>query len=135
MRRSILIYGGTGYTGRLIAARGRNLRSAPIVAGRSAERVQSLAARLGLPGRVAGLDQPDALDQALDGVGVLINAASPFAQSAPALIEACLRNRIHYLDITGELPVFRHAFGYDAAATVGRGRGWCPGWLDARCWS
>ena len=33
-----------------------------------------------------------------------------------ALIESCLRTRTHYLDITGELPVFRDAFGHDAAA-------------------
>ena len=65
---------------------------------------------------MVALDRPDALDQALDDVGVVINAASPFAQSAPALIESCLRTRTHYLDITGELPVFRDAFGYDAAA-------------------
>ena len=116
MRRRILIYGGTGYTGRLIAEHARDLRRSPVIAGRSPERVQALAARLGVPGRVAALDRPDALDQALGDVGVLINAASPFAQSAPALIESCLRTRTHYLDITGELPVFRDAFGYDAAA-------------------
>lgn len=116
VRRRILIYGGTGYTGRLIVEHARKLRRSPIVAGRSADRVQALAARLGVSGRVVALDRPDALDQALGDVGVLINAASPFAQSAPALIESCLRTRTHYLDITGELPVFRDAFGYDAAA-------------------
>jgi saccharopine dehydrogenase (NAD+, L-lysine-forming) len=116
VRRRILIYGGTGYTGRLIAEHARSLRRAPVIAGRSADRVQALAARLGVPGRVVALDQPDALDQVLADIGVVINAASPFAQSAPALIEACLRTRTHYLDITGELPVFRDAFGYDAAA-------------------
>ena len=116
VRRRILIYGSTGYTGRLIAEHARKLRRSPIVAGRSADRVQALAARLGVSGRVVALDEPDALDQALGDVGVVINAASPFAHSAPALIEACLRTRTHYLDITGELPVFRDAFGYDAAA-------------------
>ena len=88
VRRRILIYGGTGYTGRLIVEHARKLRRSPIVAGRSADRVQALAARLGVSGRVVALDRPDALDQALDDVAVLINAASPFAQSAPALIES-----------------------------------------------
>ena len=50
VRRRILIYGGTGYTGRLIVEHARKLRRSPIVAGRSADRVQALAARLGVSG-------------------------------------------------------------------------------------
>jgi short subunit dehydrogenase-like uncharacterized protein len=112
----ILIYGGTGYTGRLIAEHARNLRHSPVIAGRTASRVQALAATLGVPGRVIALDQPEILDNALGDVDVLINAASPFAQTVSPLIESCLRTRTHYLDITGELPVFRRAFCYDEPA-------------------
>ena len=46
--------------------------------------------------------------------------ASPFTLTAPALIESCLRTKTHYLDISGELPVFQNAFLHDEAA---RGRG------------
>ena len=116
MRRRVLIYGGTGYTGRLIAGRLRKSRSQPVIAGRTAHRVQALAAELGVTGRVMMPDDPDALDEALDDVDVLINAASPFALTASPLIESCLRTKTHYLDITGELSVFRNAFGYDEAA-------------------
>jgi short subunit dehydrogenase-like uncharacterized protein len=38
-------------------------------------------------------------------MGVVINAAGPFSQTAPALIAACLRTGIHYLDVTGEAAV------------------------------
>ena len=116
MRGRILIYGGTGYTGRLIAEHARNLRHSPVIAGRTADRVQALAAELAVPGRVVTLDEPGAIDDALRDVSVLINAASPFARTAGPLIEACLRTRTHYLDITGELPVFQHAFRYDKTA-------------------
>src|SRR5580700_366600 len=116
MRRRVLIYGATGYTGRLIAERLRNARVHSVVAGRTPHRVQAVAAEFDLAGRVMGADEPNALDKALDDIDVLINAASPFALTAPALIESCLRTRTHYLDITGELPVFQIAFGYDEAA-------------------
>lgn len=116
MRRNVLIYGATGYSGRLIAERLRHLRCRSVVAGRTPHRVQALAAEFGLAGRVMGADEPNVLDQALDDIDVLINAASPFTRTAPALIELCLRTKTHYLDITGELPVFQAAFGYDEAA-------------------
>jgi short subunit dehydrogenase-like uncharacterized protein len=116
MRRRILIYGATGYTGRLIAERARNSRCAAIVAGRTASLVQTLASTLGVSARVVALDEPDALDQALGDICVVINAASPFAQTARPIIEACLRTRTHYLDIAGELPAFQDAHSYDDAA-------------------
>lgn len=116
MRRQVLIYGGTGYTGRLIAEHARNLRCSPVIAGRTADRVQALSAELGVPGRVIALDEAQALDDALGDISVLINAASPFAQTSGPLIESCLRTRTHYLDITGELPAFRSAFCHDKAA-------------------
>jgi short subunit dehydrogenase-like uncharacterized protein len=116
VRRRILIYGGTGYTGRLIAEHAQKLRHSPIIAGRTSHRVQALASELGLSGRVIALDEPAVLDDALSDICVLINAASPFAQTARPLIESCLRTRTHYLDITGELPVFRDVYHYDDAA-------------------
>jgi saccharopine dehydrogenase (NAD+, L-lysine-forming) len=116
MRRRILIYGATGYTGRLIAERLQVSRCDYVVAGRTPHRVQALAAEFGVAGRVIATGEPKALDRALDDIDVLINAASPFALTAPALIESCLRTKTHYLDITGELPVFQNAFLYDEAA-------------------
>ena len=120
MRGRVLIYGATGYTGRLIAERLRNSRRHLVVAGRTPDRVQALAAELGVAGEVMAIDDAEALDSALEDVDVLINAASPFALTAPALIESCLRTNTHYLDIAGELPVFLNAFLHDEAA---RGRG------------
>ena len=116
MRGRVLIYGATGYTGRLIAERLRNSRRHVVVSGRTLDRVQALSAALGVAGRTIAIDDAEALDSALDDVDVLINAASPFALTASALIESCLRTNTHYLDITGELPVFQNAFLQDEAA-------------------
>jgi short subunit dehydrogenase-like uncharacterized protein len=114
VRGRVLIYGATGFTGRLIAGQLRHSRL--VVAGRTPHRVQALAEDLGVTSRVIALDEPETLDEALDDVEVVINAASPFALTAPRLIVSCLRTKTHYLDITGELGVFRSAFGYDDAA-------------------
>jgi len=116
MRRRLLIYGGTGYTGRLIVEHAQRLERSLIIAGRNGDRVRGLAAELNAEGRVFALDDPGTLDEALVDVSVVINAASPFSQTALPLIEACLRTRSHYLDITGELPVFRNVIRHDAAA-------------------
>jgi short subunit dehydrogenase-like uncharacterized protein len=66
--------------------------------------------------RVAQLQEPGALDRALRDCRVVLNAAGPFAATAPALVEACLRTRAHYLDITGEVSVIEGAARYDTVA-------------------
>ncbi|MGB4802438.1 MAG: saccharopine dehydrogenase NADP-binding domain-containing protein [Anaerolineae bacterium] len=106
MSESFLIYGATGYTGRLIAelAVAQSLR--PLLAGRSAAALATLADELGLDYRVAPLADATALDAALDGVSAVLHAAGPFAHTAQPMVDACLRNRVHYLDITGEIAVF-----------------------------
>jgi len=117
MRGMILIYGATGFTGRLLAERlKKKARHAPIVAGRTAHLVQALANRLNAAGRTFTLDEPDTLDKELADVDVVVNAAGPFTQTAGPLIEACLRTRTHYLDISGELPAFQTAHGYHEIA-------------------
>jgi short subunit dehydrogenase-like uncharacterized protein len=50
----------------------------------------------------------------LQGVDVLLNAAGPFRQTAPALVAACLDCGVHYLDISGEFALF------EALAAQGR---------------
>ena len=100
-----LIYGATGYTGRLIVARciERGLR--PILAGRS-EAVRELARQHGLEARVVGLDDPAALRAALAGITAVLHCAGPFSRTSHPMADACLATGAHYLDITGELSVF-----------------------------
>jgi short subunit dehydrogenase-like uncharacterized protein len=105
MAADFLLYGATGYTGRLLAHAARDRGMAPVLCGRSEDKLRALAGDLELEYRVAGLGDPAELARALDGVGVLLNAAGPFFQTAPALVNACLRKGVHYLDVTGEVPV------------------------------
>ena len=100
-----LIYGATGYTGRLIVRRAvaRGLR--PILAGRSSPALAELAGPLGLEFRVAPLDDA-ALARAVDGCGLVLHCAGPFEETSAPMVAACLRAKAHYLDITGEIEVF-----------------------------
>ena len=105
-----LIYGATGYTGELIARRAAAAGLRPVLAGRNGSTVARLADELGLPHRTATLDLPSSLDRALDAVSraprVVLNCAGPFAHTARAVADACLRRQAHYLDITGDIAVF-----------------------------
>jgi short subunit dehydrogenase-like uncharacterized protein len=120
MTKPLLIYGVTGYTGRLVLeeALSRGLR--PILAGRSAGPVQELAARQGLEARPASLDDAASIERALHGVGAVLHCAGPFMHTAKPMLEACLATGAHYLDITGEIGVFEAmAAAHDRAVKAG----------------
>jgi short subunit dehydrogenase-like uncharacterized protein len=93
-----------------------------VLAGRDSEKL--LAVQKTHPPfeiRVASVDDPVSLDQALLGASLVINCAGPFLDTAVPLIEAALRGRIHYLDVTAEQPVALAAFEKfsEAARTAG----------------
>ena len=113
---SWMLYGAAGYTGTLIAEHARQRGHQPVLAGRSAPAVTTLAERLGLPCRELSLDDPAALTAALADVDLVLNAAGPFLHTAGPLAEACLRAGVHYLDIGNELQVFRALYDLDESA-------------------
>jgi len=122
------VYGASGYTGELIAEHAAALGMKPILAGRAEAKLRPLAARFGMPTRVFGLDDPAALDRGLADVDVVIHAAGPFSRTSRPMVDACIRSRVHYLDITGEIAVFeacaaRHREALDAGIMLMPGTG------------
>jgi short subunit dehydrogenase-like uncharacterized protein len=103
---AILIYGATGYTGKLIAKTAADRRARPILAGRDLNKVKAVAKPLGLEARAFDLRDPARIDAVIEGVSVVLNVAGPFSATSRPLADACLRNRVHYLDITGETDLF-----------------------------
>lgn len=104
---TLLIYGATGYTGRMAAERAKALGLTFEIAGRNAEPLKALSTQLDVPYRVFTLhDQPE---RYLDSISILLNFAGPFAQTAEALMNACINAGIDYLDITAEINVYRLA--------------------------
>jgi short subunit dehydrogenase-like uncharacterized protein len=111
-----MLYGASGYTGRLIAEEAVRRGHRPLLAGRSREKLAPLAERLGLEVLVAGLDDVRALVASLEELPLVLHAAGPFVQTSEPMVQACLASGAHYLDITGEIPVFENTFSHDAEA-------------------
>jgi short subunit dehydrogenase-like uncharacterized protein len=116
MKNKLLIYGCNGYTGALISKLAKKQEMTPILSGRNAAAVRKLADELKLPYVAFDLSDNAAVDKALQDVKVVLHCAGPFMYTSKAMIDACLRNKAHYLDITGEIPVFEAAHRRDADA-------------------
>ena len=112
----VVLFGATGYTGRRTAEAmvRRGLR--PVLAGRSAGRLTSLAQRLGALGfgklDVVTADISDATSvRALIGRGdVLVSTVGPFIRLGGAALSAAVDAGAIYLDSTGEPPFIRRVF-------------------------
>jgi len=104
-----MIYGANGYTGELIAREAKTRGLTPVLAGRNSGKIAPLAQELGFEQRVFSLDSPEEMARHLQGIGLVLHCAGPFMSTSPPVIDACLRAKAHYLDITGEIGVFEHA--------------------------
>lgn len=114
MDKTFLIYGANGYTGELITRYAAERGMKPILAGRNAIQIEALAKKHTLEYRVFSLDETERLDAALQEVEMVLHCAGPFSLTSRPMVEACIRNRKHYTDITGEIAVF------EACAAMGR---------------
>jgi len=103
VNQTIAVYGAYGHTGRFVVSGLHSRGWTPILCGRDPQQLAILgASHPGLEMRTASIDDPAALDRALAGAAAVVNCAGPFLDTAPALIEAALRARIHYLDLAAE---------------------------------
>ena len=105
--KKVIVYGASGYTGRLVCEYLREFGVPFIAAGRDKARIaEALAA-------VPGIDTVDheivevghdvgPLSELFDGARVVCNMVGPFAQYGGEVVEACLAAGAHYLDTTGE---------------------------------
>ncbi len=123
-----MIYGANGYTGELAAREAVQRGMTPVLAGRNRQAVEALAGELGLESRVFGLDEAESVKRGLRGMFLVLHCAGPFSKTSEPMLEACLAERVHYLDITGEINVFeachaRHAQAREAGVMVLPGTG------------
>ncbi len=114
---NILVYGATGFNGSLVAAEGAREMARLgnkirfTLAARDGENLRKVAEKdkkNKMDFRVFSLDSRSEIIKSLDGFGVVINAAGPFADTAKALTDAALEVRCHYVDINSEIDVYRN---------------------------
>ena len=106
-KRPIVVYGASGFSGRLVAEWLREYNEPFVAAGRNRKRIEEVMSRV--PGietadyEVAETDgSVDALARLFDGAKVVCNTVGPFLYNGPRVIEACWKAGCHYLDIGGE---------------------------------
>jgi len=99
----VVLHGASGFTGRLAVA--YFARHAPAgfrwaIAGRDLARLKSIEANV--PILVFDSSSQAGVDAAVARTRVLLSTAGPFREYSDALVDACVRLRTHYIDISGE---------------------------------
>jgi len=111
-----MLYGCTGYSGKLIARECYRQGLRPILAGRSESKVKLIAEELGFEYRVFDLTDANRVEEALADCFMIFNAAGPFTQTCEPILEACLKQGVHNLSLVGEIPLLESLQKYDQAA-------------------
>jgi short subunit dehydrogenase-like uncharacterized protein len=123
--KPVVVYGASGYTGRLICEYLREYNLPFLAVGRDSGKVTS-----SMQTNVAGIETADyevvetahdaeSLAKVFAGASVVCNTVGPFSQLGPEVVEACLAAGTHYLDTTGEqdwLITCDEKYGADFAA-------------------
>ena len=105
--KPVVVYGASGYTGRLICEYLREFNVPFVAAGRDKSRVQAAL------DHIPGLDTVDhevvevaheveSLSELFAGAQVVCNTVGPFSEYGHEVVKACMRTGTHYTDTTGE---------------------------------
>src|ERR1700733_3417245 len=112
--KPVIVYGASGYTGRLVCEYLREYNVPFIAAGRDKAKVQAVVDKI--PGiesadyEVGEVEHnADALTKLVGGARVVRNMAGPFIKCGKEVVEACLAAGCHYTDTTGEQDWVMHA--------------------------
>ena len=111
-----MLYGCTGYSGKLIAQEAHRRGLKPILAGRYASNTKTLAYELGLPYRVFDLSDPLKIKEGIENCFMLFNAAGPFSATGIAMLKACISTKTHYLSLAGDVPILQELHEYHGRA-------------------
>jgi len=123
--KPVVVYGASGYTGRLICEYLRQYNLPFVAAGRDGSKLKQ-----SMESHVPGIEtadyevvevahEVDALTDLFGGASVVCNTVGPFSRYGPEVVEACLASGTHYIDTTGEqdwLITCDEKYGADFAA-------------------
>ena len=105
--KPVVVYGASGFTGRLVCEYLRHYDIPFIAAGRNAERIAAIMDKV--PGietaeyEVRAVEHSEAaLTELFDGAQIVCNTVGPFEYLGQDVVKASLAAGCHYLDTTGE---------------------------------
>ena len=106
-KKKVVVYGASGYTGRLVCEYLREFNVPFIAAGRDKARIAEALETVPGIGTVEHeiVEVEHAvgpLSELFDGASMVCNMVGPFATYGAEVVEACLATGCHYLDTTGE---------------------------------
>jgi short subunit dehydrogenase-like uncharacterized protein len=137
MPARIVLFGATGYTGRLAAEAMLERGVKPVLAARSRDKLEALAAELGggLETATADVSDPPSVAALVERGDVLVTTVGPFARWGQPAAAAATTAGAHYIDSTGEPAFIREVFErYGPAAEqsgsamlTAMGYDWVPG--------
>lgn len=123
---SVVVFGAGGVTGRRVAAylaeRADEVGARWAVAGRDPAKLERILGEIGVAAPetiVADVGDPASLATMASRTRVVLDLVGPYTLYGEPVIEACVANGAHYLDLTGEIPFVRRmidAFHERAAA-------------------
>jgi short subunit dehydrogenase-like uncharacterized protein len=117
----VVLFGATGYTGRLTAEAMAAAGVGPVLAGRDRARLEALASRLGdLPVAEADTARPDSVGDLVGAGDVLVSTVGPFLTRGEPAVRAAVDAGATYLDATGEPPFLRRVFEEHGPRAAGR---------------
>ncbi len=107
-KKPVVVYGASGYTGRLVCEYLREYNIPFIAAGRSKDKLDEA-----MQSHVPGIETAsyevvevahtlEALTALFDGASVVLNTVGPFAKFGHEVVQASLAAKCHYTDTTGE---------------------------------
>jgi short subunit dehydrogenase-like uncharacterized protein len=124
----IIVYGATGYTGRLVAEYLKDKTGLKwAMAGRSADKLAEVRDLIGAPADtplvVADASDPASLDAMAKRANVILTTVGPYQLYGNELVTACVANGTDYTDLCGEPAWMRQKIDeHDAAAKASGAR-------------
>ena len=125
----LVLYGASGFTGRQTVEYCRHFAPPGLrwaIAGRNRSKLESVNSA-GADVLVADAQDDNALSSLAEQARVVLSTAGPFGLYGTKLVEACVRHRTHYCDITGETPWIRRQIDRHHAQAAADGTRIVPG--------